>query len=817
VYSLGVDLGTTFVAAATARRGVTEMVSLGDRSVATPAVVFLREDDSLVTGDAAARRAEAHPERAAREVKRRVGSPTPVMVGGTAQAPTTLLAALLRDVLDKVTETEGRKPDRVVLTHPANWGPFRRNQFEEIPVLAGLEIPPTVTEPGAAAAYYSASHQLGEGETLAVYDLGGGTFDATVLRAHEDGVEILGTPEGIERLGGVDFDEAILAHVNYVSRGALDDVDLSDPQTTVAMARLRQDCVLAKEALSVDDETVVPVFLPGRHSFVELTRATFEDMIRAPIESTIGALAQTLRSAQVKPADLSAVLLIGGSSRIPLVAEMVSEGLGRPTLVDTHPKHAVALGAAALAERPTSLKGVKTTPHTAPTAAPPTLPRPVPKPFRGPEWEAPWQGSEGARPADSTERFSRPAETEEPFEAGKGGPGGESPRRPPMGGRGPGGPPPRRPRPAQAPGSGGSAGKMWSRAWFRGLVVAAIGILAVLILAVALAATVFRPTPSSSVGAPPVFLPPSPPQVTSVGVPAVVATWSVGNGPESVAVSPDGTRAYVTGTTANVLSVLDLASGATLATVAAPGPPQYATVTPDGSRVYVSIAGTSPPTNAIAVFDVARNVFTTLIPSEQQHPYALAASPDGERVYVPNHDSGGVSVIDTRTNTITADIPVAPMPHWVAFTPSGRFVYVANHMAGLVTVIDTQSNQVVATVSVGGSPHSIAVSPDGRLAEVVNYDGNYVSIIDTSTNAVVKTVPVGTNPQSIAFSTDGAHSYIVNNVSNNLSVLDNRTYAITATVPLSTSPHQVAVSRDGRRAFVTNQESNSLSVLSIAS
>ena len=808
-------LGTTFVAAATAHEGVVEMVSLGDRSVATPAVVFLRDDDSLVTGDAAAWRAAADPGRAAREVKRRVGVPTPVMVGGTAQAATTLMAALLRDVVSKVTETEGHKPDRVVLTHPANWGPNRCREFGEVPILAGLETPPTVTEPAAAAAFYSSTHELMDGETLAVYDLGGGTFDATVLRARDGGVEILGTPEGIERLGGVDFDEAILTHVNYVLGGALDEVDLSDPQTTSAMAHLRQDCVLAKEALSVDTETHVPVFLPGRHPNVTLTRGAFEDMIRAPIESTISALTRTLRSAEVEPAELSAVLLVGGSSRIPLVAEMVSAELGRPTLVDTHPKYAVALGAATLAERPTALKGAKVTPHTTPTAAPLTLPHPVPTFVREPGSGAAWRATpSNGSGAGTTERFPDPRVAEPPGWSGRSDSGGRG------AGRGPEGPP-THPRPDDGNVAGDPPPRpVWMRPWFRRLLVVAIAVIAVVALAAALGATVFRSAPggieTTGSGPPPVSLAAPPPQVTSLDVPAVEATWSVGNGPESVAVAPDGTRAYVTGQTANVLSVVDLANGATLATVAAPGPPQYATVTPDGSRVYVSIAGTSPPTNAVAVFDVARNVFTTLIPSTQQHPYALAVAPDGDRVYVPNHDSGGVSVIDTRTNTITADISVAAMPHWVAFTPSGRFLYVTNHMSGIVTVIDTESNKVVTTIPVGDTPHSVAVSPDGRLAEVTNFDGNYVSIIDTSTNAVRRTISVGNNPQSVAFSRDGAHSYIVNNLSNNLTVLDNRTFTVTATIPLGASPRQVAVSPDGRRAFVTNGDSNSLTVLSIA-
>src|SRR5688500_16857671 len=237
------------------------MFTLGDRTVVTPAVVYAREDGSVVTGEAAVRRAVSCLDRVGREFKRRLGDPTPVMLGGTAHPVTSLLAALLRDVMDRVTETEGTAPGNVVLTHPANWGPYRRELFDEVPQLAGVEQVRTVTEPEAAAAHYAATRDLADGDTVAVYDLGGGTFDATVLRRRTAGIDILGTPEGIERLGGVDFDDAILSYVNFTMGGALSELDMGHPQTAIALARLRQDCILAKEALSVDTETTIPVFL----------------------------------------------------------------------------------------------------------------------------------------------------------------------------------------------------------------------------------------------------------------------------------------------------------------------------------------------------------------------------------------------------------------------------------------------------------------------------------------------------------------------------------------------------------------------------
>lgn len=349
-YSLAIDLGTSFVAAAVARGDQVKMVALGDRSVVMPSVVYAREDGALITGDSAGRRVVSNPDQVASEVKRRLGDPTPVRLGGSAYSVTDLLGTLLRDVLDRVTAEQGGRPERLMLTHPANWGPHQQQLFAEAARAAGAENWRTVTEPEAAAAHYAATRPMEVGEVIAVYDLGGGTFDATVLGRTVNGIEVLGHPRGIERLGGADLDDAILSFVNHAAGGALAAQDLRDPSSVVALARLRQDCVVAKEALSLDTEATIPVFLPGRHLEVELSRPQFEDLIRVQVESTIGALSRALQSASVTPERLSAVLLVGGSSQIPLIARMIEEQLGCRTVVDEHPKHAVALGAAVLAE-----------------------------------------------------------------------------------------------------------------------------------------------------------------------------------------------------------------------------------------------------------------------------------------------------------------------------------------------------------------------------------------------------------------------------------------------------------------------------------
>ncbi len=375
IYGLGVDLGTTFTAVATGRPGRPgrlEMVSLGSRSTAVPSVAFATAEGQLLTGDAAERRAGQEPERAAREFKRRLGDPTPMLLGGTPFSPAALLAAALRDAVAAAVRLEGAPPARVVLSRPAVWGPYRLEQFEQVPQLAGLTEVALVTEPVAAATAYAERRNLSDGDVLAVYDLGGGTFDSAILLREGGGLRLLGTPEGVEWLGGVDFDEAVLRHVDEELGGA---VTAADPDTdALALTRLRHECVLAKEALTFDEETAIPVFLSGVRRQVPLTRARFEELAAPAVTATVEGLRRALESADVTPGDLTAVLLAGGSSQIPLVARTVEKEFGRPVLIDIHPKHVVALGAAQIAA---SLLPPAEAPWDAAPPAPPAPAAPV--------------------------------------------------------------------------------------------------------------------------------------------------------------------------------------------------------------------------------------------------------------------------------------------------------------------------------------------------------------------------------------------------------------------------------------------------------
>ena len=368
-YAVGIDLGTTYSAAALYRAGKVEMVPLGNRSASIPSLVFLREDGTILTGEAAERRGLAEPARLARQFKRRVGDAAPVVLGRTPYSADRLMAQLLRSVIDAVQEREGSAPAHMALTHPANWGPYKTDLVRQSAELAGVRNATLVTEPMAAAIHYSATERLDVGGLVAVYDLGGGTFDAAILRRTETSFEPLGEPEGIERLGGIDFDEAIYCHVAAVLDGKLDDLDPTDLQVRTSMARLRAECTNAKEALSTDSDTTIPVVLPDLQLDVRITRAEFESMIRPTIDETISALRRAIARARIQPTELATVLLIGGSSRIPLIGELVSHELGRPVSVNTHPKHAVALGAAYLAGMSLEPAAPRPAPTNAPTPA----------------------------------------------------------------------------------------------------------------------------------------------------------------------------------------------------------------------------------------------------------------------------------------------------------------------------------------------------------------------------------------------------------------------------------------------------------------
>ncbi|MGH3984999.1 MAG: Hsp70 family protein [Pseudonocardiaceae bacterium] len=352
-YALGVDVGTSFTAAAIWRRDEdkTEAVALGSRMPSVPSVLFLGADGSVLVGEAAERRALTDPDRVVREFKRRIGDDTPLFVGGRPYAAQDLAAMMVRWVVDRVTEREGGSPDRIAVTHPAGWGPFKKDLLSR--ALNAIDLNVTfLAEPEAAAINYAAQQRVEAGTTIAVYDLGGGTFDAAVVRkTGAESFALLGSADGLQELGGADFDEAVFSHVRALlaaQPGTVqwDTLDVEDPSVLSGLARLRRECTEAKEALSSDTEVTIPVLLPGASTQIRLVRGEFEEMIRPGLEDTVDLLSRAISSAGVSSDELGAVLLVGGSSRMPLVSQLVSARLLCPVRVDADPQTTIALGAA---------------------------------------------------------------------------------------------------------------------------------------------------------------------------------------------------------------------------------------------------------------------------------------------------------------------------------------------------------------------------------------------------------------------------------------------------------------------------------------
>jgi actin-like ATPase involved in cell morphogenesis len=425
-YRLGVDLGTTWTAAAVGQRDQVEVLTLGTHTTAMPSVVALAGDDVLA-GERAERQLLADPTSGVRECKRRLGDATPMVVGGRPFVAEALMSALLRHVVAAATQQMGAAPAEIVLTHPATWGEYKLDLVRQAARAASANTNASanasansvvlVPEPVAAALHYVRLGKIRPGDSVAVYDFGGGTFDAAVVRCTEHGGEVLGQPEGLERLGGVDLDQVVVAHVDAALDGRLRELAASDPEVRRALTQLRADCTLAKEALSNDTEATVPVIVPGLHTEVRITRDEFETATRTRVADTLGALDRAIAASGVAVASLAGVLLVGGSSRIPVVGEEVARHTARPILLDADPKLVVALGAAggttamAPVKNPgPSVPPARTAAPAAPAPATPGASRPAANPASAPASPAsPASPAAPAAPSTSSTSSSSPA------------------------------------------------------------------------------------------------------------------------------------------------------------------------------------------------------------------------------------------------------------------------------------------------------------------------------------------------------------------------------------------------------------------------
>ncbi|SDC47572.1 Hsp70 family protein [Actinokineospora iranica] len=347
---LSVDLGTSNTVAVLSAHGRPPRVVDVDGSSMMPSAVFAGEDGNLVVGRDAERRARLDPARFEPNPKRRVDEGT-LLLGDTVVPVTDALAGVLRRVADETSRQLGnKKPDEVRLTHPAQWGPVRRNVLLSAARQAGMGSNLVlVPEPVAAAAHFASfpGQTLASGQALAVYDLGAGTFDVAIVGATQKGFVVL-AEAGLPDLGGLDVDQALLEHVGrqISHRDPAGWQRLLRPESTGdrrAQRALREDVKASKEALSRHPQTEVP--LPEPFDDVLVTRVELEALIRPGMLRSVELLAATIRSTGMTPDRLVGIYLVGGSSRIPLVATLIAEQLRVvPTSLD-QPETAVALGA----------------------------------------------------------------------------------------------------------------------------------------------------------------------------------------------------------------------------------------------------------------------------------------------------------------------------------------------------------------------------------------------------------------------------------------------------------------------------------------
>jgi len=339
---VGIDLGTSTSEIAVLKNGVPTLVReiAGSSHGFLPSVVAFGTDGQLRVGEAATALLTVHPDASVAEVKRLMGTDKKVTLAGETFTPQEISALILRHLKKEAETALGETIDRAVITVPAYFTALQRRATHDAGELAGLTVQRLINEPTAAALAYGIERPNAE-EKVLVYDLGGGTFDVTVLDLSEGVLDVIAST-GNSALGGKDFDERLMRFLAETCQQATGVDLMAQPKTR---ARLRAAAKRAKEDLSNATASLIVV----DEWEYDLTRAAFEAQIEELVESTAQQIDEALAKKQLKPDQINTILMIGGSSRVPFVRQFVSHYFGgRPLRTEVHPDEAVALGAAVL-------------------------------------------------------------------------------------------------------------------------------------------------------------------------------------------------------------------------------------------------------------------------------------------------------------------------------------------------------------------------------------------------------------------------------------------------------------------------------------
>jgi molecular chaperone DnaK len=390
---LGIDFGTSNTVAMLRTADSRMRPLLFDGSPLLPSAVYLNTDGKVLVGRDAERNARVDPARFEPNPKRRIDDGE-VFLGGRGLPVQRVFGYVLSQVNAEARRQLGGPPEEVRLTHPARWGERRRSLLVEAARMSGLiggsTAPRLIAEPVGAASYFTAvlGSAVPVGRSLAIYDLGGGTFDATVVRRTQTGFEVL-AEDGLPDVGGLDFDHAIVEHLGETYRqsnaSAWDTLINPDDPTDRRLRRmLYEDVRGAKEMLS--RTTSADIHLPALEVDAHLTREEFEALVRPNLEKTVACLRRAIESARSSPKDLVGIFLVGGSSRIPLAAHLIHTELGvAPTTLE-QPETVVVEGALCIGAPVAAVRasGVPRTITPPPRPAPAPL-RPAPHPPQQPQ------------------------------------------------------------------------------------------------------------------------------------------------------------------------------------------------------------------------------------------------------------------------------------------------------------------------------------------------------------------------------------------------------------------------------------------------
>ncbi len=343
---IGIDLGTTNSCVAVMEGGEAVVIPNAEGNRTTPSVVAFSKTGERMVGQVAKRQAITNPERTISSIKREMGSDHRVTIDDKSYTPQEISAMILQKLKSDAEAYLGSPVTEAVITVPAYFTDSQRQATKDAGKIAGLDVKRIINEPTAAALAYGVDKE--QAQKIMVYDLGGGTFDVSILEIDDGVIEVLATA-GNNRLGGDDFDQCVMKYLVSEFKKS-DGIDLSGDK--VAMQRLKEAAEKAKIELSgVTSSNINLPYITAdatgpKHLDVTLTRAKFNELTDHLVEATMGPVRQAMSDAGLKPSDLAKVLMVGGSSRIPAVVEAVKNFTGSEPFKGINPDECVAMGAA---------------------------------------------------------------------------------------------------------------------------------------------------------------------------------------------------------------------------------------------------------------------------------------------------------------------------------------------------------------------------------------------------------------------------------------------------------------------------------------